>query len=192
MTRDELHGRLVGLGHRDVRTRHLGRILTREQRRICARDTHTRRTGFIGRCDRVIIPGGRVVEGAVGGVSIPRDGGFVVCEECRDEFRAKLVGMRRDQADQWQSVDGRCNDQLLAGLQTGADAHSDLGKSVQLFIECKGGEGRGSERGGRRHSYRVGRSEAKRNRRANSGRGGSEFAEAGKVAEQGSRDDERR
>ena len=84
------------------------------------------------------------------------EGGGVVGVEGGDELGAGFVGLLGDAADERQGVDGSGDDELLIGLEAGADADGDFGEAVELVLEGEKGEGGGRGGGRRAHDARVG------------------------------------
>ncbi len=138
---DELHGRLVGPGHGHVGAGDFSGVLVSEERGVGAGDAHAGGVGFVGGCEGVVVPGGGVVEGAVGAVLVAGEGGGVVGVEGGDELGAGFVGLSRDETNQRYGFNGRGDDQLLVGLEAGADADGDLGEAVELVVEGEESEG---------------------------------------------------
>ena len=153
---DELHGGLVGLGHGRVGSRDFVGILGGEQGGVGTGNAHACGVGFVGGGEGVVVPGGSVVEAAVGCVLVAGERGGVIGVKGGDELGSGFIGLLGDAADERNGFERSGDDELLIRLEAGSDSDRDFGEAVELMVEGEEREGSMGCDGCRTHDVRVG------------------------------------
>ena len=135
VARDQLERGTIRFRGGAIHAAHLFGILFREQRRIVACNREARGAAAVGRGHPFVKPRRRGIEARVGTVAEAVERGLLVGQQRRDERRARLIRMLRDQPRQRDGVERGGHHHLLSGSDSQPHAHGDFGEAIEILFE---------------------------------------------------------